>query len=112
MAYKSIHTGSQIDEAVTAVINKQADWDKKEVVVTATLAASSWTNKRQEVAVSGVSADAASQVVEVAPTSDCMDASIKALIKPVSQRQGHITFECSNVPSSDIKFVVSIKSVS
>ena len=63
---------------------------------TATLTASKWSNKKQTVSVSGVTAN---NLVMVSPAPDSHNAYAEANIRCVAQAAGSLTFECEDIPS-------------
>ena len=66
----------------------------------ATLAANGWADNAQTVSVSGVTAI---NVVVVAPAPGSFDVYTEANIRCVTQGAGTLTFECKDVPSSDVE---------
>lgn len=120
-AYNGAHSGQQIDNAVSAVIAKEATWDGKgspAVSTTITLTAAGWTGNSapysQQVACSIVKSDSAVVSVD-AQTSGDLDANAEilnawALVsqKDPTQGAGTMTFYATEKPTVNIPVKVGV----
>lgn len=119
--YNGTHSGQQIDNAVSAVIAKEATWDGKgspAVSTTITLTAAGWTGDSapytQQVACSIVKLDSAVVSVD-AQTSGDLDANAEilnawALVsqKDPTQGAGTMTFYATEKPTVNIPVKVGV----
>lgn len=134
MAYNSSHTGAQIDDAVGAVIEKEATWDGKQNKLTAgtdyatpaqltalktkahkvTLTVAGWNSstKQQTVSVADVVADETAQLILPMPATASMGAYNDAGIQCTAQAAGKLTFTADTVPTVAIDVYVTITPVS
>ena len=89
------------DNAQTAADNAQTTADGKvgKTEVSVTLAAGSWVDNQQTVAVSGVTKN---NTVIVSPASSSHVAYCEAVVRHSGQGSGTITFACEDVPEEDI----------
>lgn len=120
-AYNGAHSGQQIDNAVSAVIAKEATWDGKgspAVSTTITLTAAGWTGNSapysQQVACSIVKSDSAVVSVD-AQTSGDLDANAEilnawALVsqKDPVQGNGTLGFYATEKPTVNIPVKVGV----
>jgi len=102
--YYSSHTGAQIDDTVDNAA-------RKSTLATATLLAAGWSGDSYTLAMTGVTADGA---VEVLPglsiTSDQLDALQGANIQDGGQAAGSITLKAfGDVPTIDIPIRVIVR---
>lgn len=134
MAYNSSHTGAQIDDAVGAVIEKEATWDSKQNKLTAgtdyatpeqlttlktkahkvSLTVAGWdsSTKQQTVSVGDVVADETAQLILPMPAAASMSAYNGAGIQCTAQAAGKLTFTADTVPTGAIAVYVTITPVS
>lgn len=73
-----------------------------------TLSASGWSSKSQTVSVSGLGA---SDIVQVSPAQYAIDSYVNAGIKCVSQMNGSLKFECTEVPTRNVLVNILIMKV-
>ena len=73
-----------------------------------TLSASGWSSKSQTVSVSGLGA---SDIVQVSPSQYAIDSYVNAGIKCVSQMNGSLKFECTEVPTRNVLVNILIMKV-
>ena len=66
-----------------------------------TLMASNWENKKQTVSVSGVEASNKQAVITVS-APDSLETYLDCNIRLAERDAGTLTFECDDVPSSDV----------
>lgn len=77
-----------------------------------TLSASKWSQNKQSVSVSGVSADEAKQAIYICPAMANIDAFKRAGILCITQAEGSLTFQCDETPSDDLIVYVNMQNVS
>jgi hypothetical protein len=75
------------------------------VAKTATLASGSWSSKTQTVSVSGVTAD---NHIIVTPAAASYVAYAESMVRCVTQASGSLTFQCEDVPTSNLTVNVLI----
>ena len=92
----TVETGNIQNGAVTG---EKLAADAKSRGVTVTLLASAWSNKKQTVNCSGITAD---NNAVVAPAAESRDAYYDSDIFCVDQSDGKLTFECSTVPAENV----------
>lgn len=120
--YNGAHSGQQIDNAVSAVIAKEATWDGKgapAVSTTVTLTTGGWAGASapfsQQVACSIVSATSAVVTIDINTDNDDMNANIEltnaaipVLIKKPTQGDGTLTFYTKEKPTMNIPIDVGV----
>lgn len=77
--------------------------------VKVTLPAAAWVDLQQTVSIPGISADYAIVVAVDTTEDENVEAYNDANVRPVSKRNGSLTFQCSSVPTQDLVVNVALR---